>query len=110
MFVCGVCRWFYRVVLFSLTQLVLFQGLADSLTDPSWDVRYKASMFVCEAIPKFGEGLDECKCVCVPVCACVGVCACACVNVGVGGVGGVRAWHGVCARACVFAWVRVLAV
>ena len=45
----------------------IFRGLADTLTDSNWDVRHKCTLFLCEAIPKFGDQLDECMHIVLPV-------------------------------------------
>ncbi len=49
------------------SKMTIFRALTDTLQDSNWDVRHKCTLFVCEAIPKFGEQLDECMYEVLPV-------------------------------------------
>ena len=42
------------------SKMPIFMALSDTLQDPNWDIRHKCTLFVCEAIPKFGDELDDC--------------------------------------------------
>ena len=49
------------------SKLPIFGALADTLMDSNWDVRHKCTLFICEAVPKFGDQLDDCMHEVLPV-------------------------------------------
>ena len=49
------------------SKLPIFGALADTLVDSNWDVRHKCTLFICEAVPKFGDQLDDCMHEVLPV-------------------------------------------